>query len=152
MKSQCTDGRTSSVSTEQKRDGQTEQTNTQKTLGNYIRELKFPSDLIKRDRWHNLMEISMYGRTDSVRPYRTKKMRLTNTDKQTRRKPLGVLHLKELKFPSDLETCQEFESGDRWHNLMEIDTDGRTSSVEQNQNGQAQTGKHTKTSEEEVST
>jgi hypothetical protein len=52
---------------------------------------------IKRDRWHNLMEISMYGRTDFVRPYRTKKKR--DRQRQTHRntEDLGVAHLKELK-------------------------------------------------------
>jgi hypothetical protein len=44
---------------------------------------------IKRDRWHNLMEIH-YGRTDSVRPYGTKK-NVTNKDnkQKTHRKPWG---------------------------------------------------------------
>jgi hypothetical protein len=42
-------------------------------------------------RWHNLMEISMYGRTDSVRPYRTKK-KCYGQDKQTQK--TGIVHLK----------------------------------------------------------
>jgi hypothetical protein len=52
----------------------TDKTNThRKNLGAILKELKFNRFIygrnfhqisIKRDRWHNLMEISMYGRTD----------------------------------------------------------------------------------------
>jgi hypothetical protein len=61
------------------------------------------------------MEISMYGRTDFVRPAEPKKRLQTNTDKH--KKTLGELHLKELS------------KRDRWHNLMEISMYGRTDFV-----------------------
>jgi hypothetical protein len=43
----------------------------------------------------HLMEISMYGRTDFVRPYGTKKKL---TDKPNNRQNTETLDLKELKF------------------------------------------------------
>jgi hypothetical protein len=88
----------------------TNKTNTHtENLGGNTSEVKFPSrfisirftptitgahELIKRDRWHNLMEISMYGRTDFVRPYRTKKL----TDKRQTHTQKTIVHLKELKL------------------------------------------------------
>jgi hypothetical protein len=88
-KSQCTDGRTSSVRTEQKKcyrkktNKQTE--NTQKLTGGTSEGLNI---LTLNVTDNNLMEISMYGRTDFVRPYETKKILQTNTDKHTEN--LGV--------------------------------------------------------------
>jgi hypothetical protein len=70
-------GRTSSVVQKAKKLTDKEQTHTQKTLG-----------VIKRDRWHNLMEISMYGRTDFVRRTELKKADNKETT-QKHRKTLG---------------------------------------------------------------
>jgi hypothetical protein len=57
----------------------------------------------------------MYGRT--VRPCTEAKKndRQTQTNRQTNtQETLGVPHLKELKFPSDLFTLMVF----RWQNLL----------------------------------
>jgi hypothetical protein len=74
------------------------QTNKQKTHrnlpGNTSEGLNILGTLNVTD--NNLMEISMYGRTDFVRPYETKKI-FTNKHRQTHRKPWGI-HLKELKL------------------------------------------------------
>jgi hypothetical protein len=102
---------------------------------------------------------SMYGRTDFVRPYEPKKNRQGQTQTNRKHRNLGVIHLKELnvtdgtiwwKFnqwtdglrPSvqnqkkvtnkhrQTETQKPWgNKRDRWHNLMEINTDGWTSSV-----------------------
>jgi hypothetical protein len=91
-------------------------------------------------------------RTDGLRPSVQNKKNETDKHRQTNtQKTFRCITSEGIEISVRLN-LKEFVSGDRWHNLMEIDTDGRTSSVEQNQNGQAQTGKHTKTSEEEVST
>jgi hypothetical protein len=121
----CTDGRTSSVRTGRLKS--VNKTNTHRNLGVvihlkgeifhqiYIWRVKFQW-FIKRDRWHNLMEISMYGRLNFVRPYGTKVDRQTNTH----RKP-GVI------------------KRDRWHNLMEISMYGRTDTVRRTEHEQRQT-------------
>jgi hypothetical protein len=138
-------GRTDSSVRRTKKSWRTRQTHTQKTLGvihlkwNFHPDL-FPSDLlrpseglrklIKRDRWHNLMEISMYGRTDFVRPYRTKKWQ--TKDKHTHKKT--IVHLKELKL--------NVTDGTIWWKSQ--CTDGRTSSVRTgNKNDKQGQNKHT---------
>jgi hypothetical protein len=52
---------------------------------------------IKRDRWHNLMEISMYGRTSSVH---AEQKNVTNKHKQQKKhtENLGGSHLKGWNF------------------------------------------------------
>jgi hypothetical protein len=56
---------------------------------------------IKRDRWHNRWKLIVDGRTSSrpsvIRPKKCYKQTRTETQKT-----LEVIHLEELKFPSDL--------------------------------------------------
>jgi hypothetical protein len=66
--------------------GQTQNTQKhRKPWGSHIwRNWNF-HEFLSKWRWHNLMEISMYGRTDFVRTDKKQ----TNTDKQTHKKPWG---------------------------------------------------------------
>jgi hypothetical protein len=93
----------------------------------YIEGIEISIRASKRDRWHNLMEISMDGRTD------LKQIRTGMTDKHTNTETLGVIHLKELKFPSRFgRNFHQIYKRDRWLNLMEISkyqTDGLHPSV-----------------------
>jgi GTP-dependent phosphoenolpyruvate carboxykinase len=109
-KSQCTDVRPYGT----KNYGKEQSKQTPENQGYASEGIEISIRFIKRDRWHNLMEISMYGRTDFVRPYEQKKcykQTQTNT-----RKPWG-------------NTSEGIEKRDRWHNLMEISMYGRTDFV-----------------------
>jgi hypothetical protein len=124
------------VRSKKKADGQTTQKNT---------DPKFRGN-IKRDRWHNLMEISMYGRTDPsvrvfVRPYGTKKKadrQINQTNTETILDRVGCVNM----CTKQLE-CMLLN--DRWHNLMEIQswTDGLSVRTEPKKKWQTKTNTHT---------
>jgi hypothetical protein len=107
----------------------TDKTNThRKNLGAILKELKFNRFIygrnfhqisIKRDRWHNLMEISIV-RTDGP-SVRTEQKIFWNKhrhwQRQTHTQKTLVIHQIELNidlFPSDLQTWPMVTDGNQW--------------------------------------